>query len=150
MDLNNRIMVDDKVFKCPPQRKYREIRNTLKPNPPEYALYGIYPYEQLEFTLMGIRKLKENIGNIIGKVPKHNADAVTNYTYQKIIVPSARATPNTEDEEETMNKGPFEKGEDNFTNHPWWLEPLKTPSKRHYEEFNNLKDTYLCNSVWWE
>ncbi|CAG8472197.1 12777_t:CDS:2 [Dentiscutata erythropus] len=89
-----------------------------------------------------------------------------------------KSTPDTGDEEETtlesslginytvnewLDKTPIhlddlmvqineqiEEGEDNFTNQPWWLEPLKTPLKRHYEEFNNFKDTYLCNSVWWE
>ncbi|CAG8743843.1 13161_t:CDS:1, partial [Dentiscutata erythropus] len=44
----------------------------------------------------------------------------------------------------------IKKGEDNFTNQPWWLEPLETLSKRHYKEFNNFKDTYLCNLIWWK
>ncbi|CAG8724015.1 23108_t:CDS:2, partial [Gigaspora margarita] len=28
------------------------------------------------------------------------------------------------------------------------LQPLETPTKEYYQEFNNFMDTYLCNSMW--
>ncbi|CAG8531487.1 3229_t:CDS:2, partial [Ambispora leptoticha] len=40
--------------------------------------------------------------------------------------------------------------EDHLVNGPWWLDPLYTPTLRQVDEHNNLKDTYLCNSVWWK
>ncbi|CAG8750431.1 3099_t:CDS:2, partial [Dentiscutata erythropus] len=175
------------IFKCSPQRKYKEIRNILKPNPPECALYGIYSYEQVEFTPMGIRYddqyctwyYIEHISNRLGAKTKEDdcikckCDlrlwiTIKNYPIQE-VAKSYWTTPDTEDDEETtadfsksnlglnyivdeyldktpirlenlvvQNTGPLEE------------EPLKTPSKRYYEEFNNYKDTYLCNLAWWE
>ncbi|CAG8794819.1 7481_t:CDS:2, partial [Gigaspora margarita] len=31
---------------------------------------------------------------------------------------------------------------------PWWLQPLKPLIEAYYKEFNNFKNTYLCNLVW--
>ncbi|CAG8792518.1 2420_t:CDS:2, partial [Gigaspora margarita] len=33
---------------------------------------------------------------------------------------------------------------------PWWLQPIETSTKAYYREFDNFKDTYFCNSVWWK
>ncbi|CAG8516457.1 19415_t:CDS:2 [Dentiscutata erythropus] len=135
------------------------ILKLLKPNPPEYTLYGIYSYEQEGW----VRKPKENIGNMIGKIPMHNTSVTTPYTKneKETTLKSSISINYTIDKwlDETpillknlvdQDNGPLKKDEDNFTNQPWWLEPLETPTKRHYEEFNNYKNTYLCNSVWWE
>ncbi|CAG8592710.1 14484_t:CDS:2 [Dentiscutata erythropus] len=35
-------------------------------------------------------------------------------------------------------------------NQPWWMHQLNTPTNRQLNEHNNLKDTYLCNLVWWK
>ncbi|CAG8828397.1 10025_t:CDS:1, partial [Gigaspora margarita] len=36
----------------------------------------------------------------------------------------------------------------NIVTKSWWLQPLETPTKEYYQEFNNFMDTYLYNSVW--
>ncbi|CAG8612030.1 3430_t:CDS:2 [Gigaspora margarita] len=38
-----------------------------------------------------------------------------------------------------------------ITTWPWWLQrlqPIETSTEAYYREFDNFKDTYLCNSVW--
>ncbi|CAG8772301.1 11110_t:CDS:1, partial [Gigaspora margarita] len=37
-----------------------------------------------------------------------------------------------------------------ITTRPWWLQSIETPTEAYYREFDNFKDTYLCNSVWWK
>ncbi|CAG8702958.1 46388_t:CDS:2 [Gigaspora margarita] len=34
-----------------------------------------------------------------------------------------------------------------ITTWPWWLQPIDTPTEAYYKEFDNFKNTYLCNSV---
>ncbi|CAG8665033.1 1914_t:CDS:2, partial [Dentiscutata erythropus] len=146
--LNNKITIDDKVFSTPPQKKYKKVKKLLKPNPPEHALLGVYPYNQIEFTPPGIsarlgKKTKSKHWKYDWKGPN---------TQCWCVAKSYWATPNTEDKEETIvdpwnqldetsicledlvvqDNEPIEESEDNFTNQLYWLELLETLSKRYY------------------
>ncbi|CAG8802290.1 13782_t:CDS:2, partial [Gigaspora margarita] len=37
-----------------------------------------------------------------------------------------------------------------ITTWSWWLQSIKIPTEAYYREFDNFKNTYLCNLVWWK
>ncbi|CAG8717255.1 14661_t:CDS:1, partial [Dentiscutata heterogama] len=52
--LSNEVSVNNKVFDTSPQRIHWEVEEILKPNSSATALYGIYPYNTIQFSSQDI------------------------------------------------------------------------------------------------